>query len=479
MKTIFLTIFVCFLFVQISQAQWEPDVRLTNDPASSGSDSYPNVKCIASSGDTVHVVWQDNRDGASNEIYYKRSTDGGLSWGSDTRISNNIYYSRAPSISVSGSDVLVVWSDNRDGNFEIYYNRSADGGSSWGTDTRLTNDPAESESPSVSVSGPLVLAVWDDYRDGGHLKTYYKRSTDGGISWGTDTKLTDELGGGPSVSVSGSLVHIVWNALGKTSYKRSTDGGLNWEANILLTIDTVITNWPSLSVSGSSVNVIWLDSRNNLKYEIYYKHSTDGGITWEADTRLTTNYTSFTLFSSLAVSGSVVHVVWDDNRDGNYEIYYKRSTDGGISWGTDTRLTNNAAVSMHPFITSSSSAVHVIWFDNRDGNYEIYYKRNPTGNVTGIENIGSELLEKFNLKQNYPNPFNPSTSIQYAISNRQFVSLKVYDVLGNEIATLVNEEKPAGNYEVNFNALRLSSGIYFYKLQAGSFVETKKMILMR
>jgi hypothetical protein len=91
---------------------------------------------------------------------------------------------------------------------------------------------------------------------------------------------------------------------------------------------------------------------------------------------------------------------------------------------------------------------------------------------------------EFKLEQNYPNPFNPSTRIQYAVSSRQFVSLKVYDVLGNEIATLVNEEKPAGSYEVEFSVgqnsiLSLSSGIYFYLLQAGSFVESRKMILLK
>jgi hypothetical protein len=86
---------------------------------------------------------------------------------------------------------------------------------------------------------------------------------------------------------------------------------------------------------------------------------------------------------------------------------------------------------------------------------------------------------KFALEQNYPNPFNPSTSIQYRVSSNSQVSLKVYDVLGNEVATLVNEEKPAGSYEVKFDASGLTSGIYFYKLQAGSMVETKKMILMK
>lgn len=127
-------------------------------------DGLPNAHCIASSGDTVHVVWSDNRVGGNYEIFYKRSTDGGLTWGADTRISNNVYFSTNPSI--SGSIVIVVWDDDRDGsgNKEIYYNRSSNAGTSWGTDTRLTNDPAASENACVSISGSLVFVTWADNR---------------------------------------------------------------------------------------------------------------------------------------------------------------------------------------------------------------------------------------------------------------------------------------------------------------------------
>jgi plastocyanin len=86
---------------------------------------------------------------------------------------------------------------------------------------------------------------------------------------------------------------------------------------------------------------------------------------------------------------------------------------------------------------------------------------------------------KFELKQNYPNPFNPSTRISYSLPSSSFVYLKVFDILGNEVASLVNEEKLAGNYQIEFNASELSGGIYFYQLKTNSFVETKKMILMK
>jgi hypothetical protein len=87
--------------------------------------------------------------------------------------------------------------------------------------------------------------------------------------------------------------------------------------------------------------------------------------------------------------------------------------------------------------------------------------------------------ETFVLYQNYPNPFNPSTNFRFRIADFGFVSLKVYDVLGNEVATLVNEEKPAGEYEIEFSGKGLTSGIYFYNLSTRGFSETKKMILMK
>jgi len=86
---------------------------------------------------------------------------------------------------------------------------------------------------------------------------------------------------------------------------------------------------------------------------------------------------------------------------------------------------------------------------------------------------------EYSLAQNQPNPFNPTTSIKYSLPEQQFVSLKIFDILGKEVATLVNEIKPAGNYEVNFDASNLSSGVYFYQLRAGNFTEMKKMILIK
>lgn len=99
--------------------------------------------------------------------------------------------------------------------------------------------------------------------------------------------------------------------------------------------------------------------------------------------------------------------------------------------------------------------------------------------ITAIDNKINDWLKQYFLYQNYPNPFNPSTNIAFTILHPGFVTLKVYDILGNEIQTLVNEEKPTGEYKIRFDGSNLAAGIYLYILRAGSFIETRKMVLLR
>ena len=100
-------------------------------------------------------------------------------------------------------------------------------------------------------------------------------------------------------------------------------------------------------------------------------------------------------------------------------------------------------------------------------------------NPVGVENEAGQTVNEYTLSQNYPNPFNPSTQIQFSVKNTGLVSLKIFDVLGREVATLVNKELSTGNYTVNFNAAGLASGIYFYRLESGSFIKTNKMMLLK
>ncbi|HMN23609.1 MAG TPA: right-handed parallel beta-helix repeat-containing protein [Ignavibacteriaceae bacterium] len=148
--------------------------------------------------------------------------------------------------------------------------------------------------------------------------------------------------------------------------------------------------------------------------------------------------------------------------------------------GTSTEINNYTFTDLNPLEGKSFYRLKQIDFD---GTFE----------YSNIIEVDFSLPIGFSLEQNYPNPFNPTTTIKYSVPNVTLspdksginsvegsrVQLKIYDVLGNEVATLINEEKPAGNYEIRFDASSLASGVYFYKLQSGSFIETRKMILLR
>ena len=147
------------------------------------------------------------------------------------------------------------------------------------------------------------------------------------------------------------------------------------------------------------------------------------------------------------------------------------SSDNGASWIPF----NDGLINDWTFVDLAINGSYIWSIRDFFGNA---YRRPLTDIVTSAgENENS--VNDFILLQNYPNPFNPKTIIKYAVPMFSNVSLKVYDILRNEIAAIINEEKSAGNYEVNFDGTDLSSGVYFYRLQAGTFTDTKKFILMK
>lgn len=482
MKKIIIVVTILYFPLLTSFAQWQGDLRLTN---SAGSSVTTHGKCIVSENNYMHAVWCDNRDG-NYEIYYKRSADNGLTWSSDTRLTNNTASSYEPCISSYGSNLHILFSDERSGYFEIYYMRSTNNGSNWSTAVRVSADDSYHSYSAFICATNYIYAAWLDEFEG-DLDIYYSRSSNNGYNWSTPVSLTNgnQAQKYPMITSSGSNVHIVYEdervSLTNTEiyYRRSTNSGVNWDAEVRLTNNSAQSWNPHITSEGNMLYVVFDDDRTG-NHEIYFKRSTNNGSSWSSDAILTIN-SGYSASASIAVSGIYAHLVWSDDRDGNSEIYYKFSTNSGSTWGADTRLTNSAGDSRGASVCLSGNAVNVLWYDGRSGNNEIYYKRNPTGNPTGVELISSEIPVKFSLSQNYPNPFNPKTKIRFEISSSSSAHtyLSVYDMLGREIATLVNEELEPGTYEVNWNASDFPSGVYFYSLSAGEFSETRKMILLK
>jgi len=146
-----------------------------------------------------------------------------------------------------------------------------------------------------------------------------------------------------------------------------------------------------------------------------------------------------------------------------------RTINGGLNWTEQaTPLTENLYEICFPSVNTGYIA-----------SWSGKILKTTNGGATYINNINSNIPDNYSLYQNYPNPFNPNTNIKYQIANNKFVTLKVFDLLGREVAILVNEFQKTGTYEVSFNGSEFASGIYFYKIQAGSFTQVKRMVLIK
>ena len=234
------------------------------------------------------------------------------------------------------------------------------------------------------------------------------------------------------------------------NFIRSTNRGLSWSSPIRINDDPGTSAWQwfgTMSVAPNGrIDVIWLDTRDDpgtYLSSLYYSFSEDNGQTWSPNERL-----------SIAFDP---HVGWpQQNKMGDY--FDMISDDNGAS---------------------------LAWAGTFNGEEDVYYSRISQQPVAiGYGQDDRRLPNTFLLSQNFPNPFNPSTKIGHSISEVSFVTLKVFDVLGGEVVTLVNEERTAGNYEVEFNShsgfvRNLPSGVYFYTLTAGTFIQTKKMVLLK
>ncbi len=241
-----------------------------------------------------------------------------------------------PSVAVSGDVVYVAYVDSRDGNEEVYYLRSLDRGTTWQPAVRLSEVPHNSYTPTIAAHGTYVYVAWTDARHGGATQSleeeYFRRSTDQGATWDPEVRLTSD----PDLEPANS-----------------------WA--------------PSLAADGADVWIVWFDERDG-NWEIYTKHSADRGLTWSADTRLTDDPAD-SVRPSTSFDGLSLYVVWWDARDGDEEIYTTHSLDRGQTWEPNSRLTNSPGESVFASVAVAASGVHVVWQDTRDGQPEVYYKR--------------------------------------------------------------------------------------------------------
>lgn len=291
--------------------------RLTYNP---GETKYPSL--AIDSNDHIHLVWGDSSPG-NYDIYYKKSTNGGTSW-TTKRLTYSAGDAWVPFIKVdSNNHIHVSWHDNSPGDDEIYYKKSTDGGTSW-TTKRLTYNSGNSIVAAMAI-GPddHIHIAWHDETPGND-EIYYKKSTDGGATW-TTKRLSFNSGGSwiPSIAVdSSNHIHVTWydTTPGNEEiyYKRSTDGGASWTTR-RLTYSSGHSRFPKIAADlNNRIHVVWYDQTPGND-EIFHKRSTDGGTTWT--TKRISYSSGYSQLPTMATdSNDQLYVIWEDDTPGNLEI---------------------------------------------------------------------------------------------------------------------------------------------------------------
>lgn len=374
---------LCFFILSLNtEAQtWSPLKRLT---WSSGASECPHI--AIDSSDVIHLVWEETPPLNNEEIYYKKSANGGTTWSAPMRLTWTSTMSMNPYIAVDSSRIHVVWNENlivsENPNFELIYKQSADGGATWSAPKRLTYSTGGSMAYSLVVDSSSVIHVVYVDNTPGNNEIFHKRSTDGGTTWSPPKRMTWNSGSSetPRMAVdSGNNIHLIWSNFISSAadifYKQSTDNGLTWSAPKRLTWSANSAFNPSFAAdSGSGLYIAW-DEGATSNHEIYFKNSADSGTTWLPPKRMTWNAGRSWVPCITADGATGVYIVWIDQPASDFEIFFKGSTDSGTNWEKPARLTWSIGGSWTPFVaTDSGNNVHVLWSDGSPGNYEIFYK---------------------------------------------------------------------------------------------------------
>ncbi len=354
--------------------------------------------------------------------------------------------------------------------------------SGWQT---IPSDDAESYDFSVSPNGKVGLAYLGDPPDDGDV--FYRESTDDGLTWSAATKVFDRddaqdttMGGirGVQINYYNEEPCITYEVCEQIFSSGDFFPGLPSE----------IQFW-SPNVNGG-VPLVIADSSNVPFYPYVGTNDVHVPLCRPVIGRMDDGY----LF--VAFNASTEHLFPSPDTTTYMAGYFMYSGDGGNAWSDPEKFTPESPLkdwrypSIAEVMPSGFSTIHIVMQGDSIPGSTVNTAGMPVGVTAQYFHFSADILlpgvegsdvvvNKFNLEQNYPNPFNPSTVIQYSIPTSSYIQLSVYDVLGNEVATLVNEEKSAGSYEIEFKADGLTSGIYFYKLTAGSFVNTKKMLFLK
>jgi len=372
--------FVFCILPTLVLGSWTPKLKLSVNGMSAGLNENM-ATCLAVSGDTVHVVWSDVRT-KGTAIYYIRSVDTGVTWSTTIALTDTTGKATFPAIAVSGNFVHLAWMDESLGHRASFYKRSTDGGATWGPVVIL--DSNTSFWPGISSSGSLVTVSLNKTIPTNNTEVFFMRSTNNGASWSAEQQISHATNRSedPCVTVLGQDVYLSWNDKRNGTmliyFCHSSDGGGTWGAETSLTSSASYTSM--VSANGSYVDVPH-GEQTGSDFNVWLAQSSDKGNTWLAAQHLT-NTSATELYPYMVRDGQNLHLTYYLFGTGGGG-WYLHSTNGGTTWDPGVQLSTGG----QPFITLSGCNLHYIWQDSG----VVYYRRNPTGNgdCSGIKTPGS------------------------------------------------------------------------------------------
>jgi len=400
-------------------------------------------------GDTIHVIWADERNGYTNSnIYYSQSVDQGETWTSSASIGQSAKFNIYPEIKVSadGHIHVIYYSYNRHSlDFDdIHYIESTDNGASFSSSVIASNfsdqEPCDCCAADIHVleNNSKILAFRNNNNN---IRDMFSVSIqEGDTDWGHLTQISRDNfhinycpSSGPSIDGFEQMTAVVYMAPyfddTRIYLKVSHDNGSSYGDSILVDLDA--------------------ETGINQDHPIV-------GFSPNGDT----------------------HIIWEDSRNFG-DIYYGRLGNGDTVLTDLNNLTEevDAATQKYPrMIVGSDASVYVVWTDFTNSGDIIF--RSLQGNFVNIDEQVKQA-KSFSLIGNYPNPFNPNTTIEIALKKREKISLQILDVQGRWIKTLVESELKQGIHHFRWSGKSHSSGSYFVKIESKSFSEIQKIVLLK
>jgi photosystem II stability/assembly factor-like uncharacterized protein len=423
---------------------------------------------------------------ASNSTGVWKTTNAGLNWfQTNSGLSNLVLQCIA--VCRSNSNVVMCGTTNSGTNPGVY--RSTDGGANW---VRVVNGITETniniQSVAIDPQNPNIayITVFDGTTNS--VNGIYK-TTDGGALW---TPITNGIGTiknflcitinplNPNVLYAGTSFDPITSS-GPAKVYKSVNGGALWSdiSNGLPSQTTDVKPIRQISIYPIDTSLLLLGqfvNTDTLSGGMYV--STNGGALWQRRNSGLPMAVGMLPRSCLIHpnAGSEMYVGLGNSTNTNIGIY--RSTNYGITWQefNNGAMLNTYTVRALEFRVSAftvyAGAAHPT-LTSGQGVFEYTFILNP------VNDPASEIPKHFHLYQNYPNPFNPVTKFEFTIPKSTFVKLSVFDITGKLVSEILNTQLNAGNYKIDFNAAHLSSGTYFYTLEADGFRDTKKMMIVK